>query len=261
MINAKTKDHFSFYIAIEEQTKEIFMPMQSTLLKLRDYIVVKYNFPIKSFDIYIDKFLLSDFFDSLPIEQIFQIFQKEQKKRILCIIKRENNTILNEIENCSINALFTKEETTLSSYEKLSFECKNLEENINSCNDLEKQLSKYYAELSQKNKEDETKRINDEYTQKETEANKQYEDVKSKQKEFDKLLEKIILNKMMEKQAITLINDNKKLVSKLHWSLIELEHKRKEKRDLEIKLQEINKRRENEKTLIESYLSQKKKNH
>ena len=78
---------------------------------------------------------------------------------------------------------------------------------------------------------------------------------------FEKLLHKIIMNKMMEKQAICLIQDNKKLVSKLHWSLIELEHKRKEKRDLVIKQQEINKRRENEKTLIESYLSQKKKNH
>ena len=261
MINAKTKKHFSFYISIDEQTKEIFMPLQSTLLKLRDYIVVMYNLPLKSFDIYIDKYLLSDFFDSLPIDQIFLLFHKEQKKRILCIIKKENNSILTEIENMNINDLFTKEEQVLSSYEKLSFECKNLEENINSCNELERQLNNHYAELSQKNKEDETRRINDEYNQKETEANKQYEDVKSKQNEFDKLLEKIILNKMMEKQAITLINENKKLVSKLHWSLIELEHKRKEKRDLVIKQQEINKRRENEKTLIESYLSQKKKNH
>ena len=261
MINAKTKGRFSFYITIEEQTKEIFMPIQSTLFKLREYIVVKYNFPIKEFDIYVDKFLLCDFFDSLQIEQIFEIFQKEIKKRILCVMKKENNAIEQEIENMNINELFTKEEKCLSSYEKLSFECKNLEENIKSCNELENQLSNYYTELCQKNKEDETRRINEEYNQKESEANKQYKEFKSKQDEFDKLLEKIILNKMMEKQAITLINDNKKLVSKLHWSLIELEHKRKEKRDLEIKEQEINKRRENEKTLIESYLSQKKKNH
>lgn len=258
MINNNLKDEIIVDIIINEVSKEIKLPKKSTLQTLRNYILNNELKQQKNFDIFFEKFHLPDFYDFMLIIEIFDIFKIESKKKQFIIIPQNLNNYnpLNQIEKYSLNELKEKEKELQIVNLKLLEEEKILNETTASYLKLEKKLNNNINEMNQK--ENEINQVNEIFNKKSEENERKYDEMNEKNQIFEKLLHKIIINKMMEKQAICLIQDNKKLVSKLHWSVIELEHKKREQKDLEVKHQNLIKKMENENKLIENYLSKKK---
>jgi hypothetical protein len=212
-------------LTYKNQTSTLYLDPESTMLKLREAIKNKFEFPKTNyFEVYAGNYHLNELFDNIPMEKLNEIFLGN-KYNVLYYSDKEPFVVFKENKKFEDFLNFHKD--TVEKYLEYYEVDLDLKECIKDMSSLKINLEKIYDDMC---KEEEYLKkkgllaLHDQLSLRLEKVTKRKNDLEAY---LDTCFVKILELKKFEKIAIDYVKDNKKLVSSIHKNSVAIQKKKK----------------------------------
>jgi hypothetical protein len=220
-----TDGKIEILITYKNQTSTITLDPGATMLKLREAIQKKFEFPKTNyFEVYAGNYHLNELFDNVPMEKLNEVFLGN-KYNVLYYSEKEPFTVFKADKKFEDFLNYHKDAVSkyLESYE-VNLDLKECYKDMSA---LSSNLKKMYDDMCREEQYLKKKgllALHDQLSLRHEQAAKKKNDLENY---LDTCFVKILELKKFEKEAIDYVKDNKKLVSTIHQNSVAIEKKKK----------------------------------